>query len=188
MWVLKNISSLIDLERYIDHLRTLNPDCSDQKEFLMLKDFMKFSPERFAREIGKNEIQFSKTINNIKGELNKKIRHVIRIEKMNSVLPDIGEVIYNDRNKGFIKSQRTYCVCIKDTVFNSVYPKKFFRGVVYSYFVYNGKYHVFHRDKPGNIRYGTSQWECDENHFVHHFENFREWKINQIMYSSSGFD
>jgi hypothetical protein len=154
----------------------------------MIKDFMKFSPEKFARQIGKNEIQFSKTINSIKGELNKKIKHVTRIQKMNSVLPDIGWFPYRLMGGEFVNVQRTHCICVKENVFNSVYAKKFFRGVVYSYFVYNGKYHVFHRDKPGDIRYGTSQWECDDKYFFDHFENFRNWKINQIIYSNSELD
>ena len=191
MRVLTSISTLPDLQRYVDYLRTLNPERSDSAEYLLLKEFMRFSPEKFAREIGKNEVQFSKTVNNIKGELNKKIKHVVRIEKMNSILPSVGDHNFTyGRNLGAkpVKVQKTHCICIKDTIFGSFYHRaKFFRGVIYSYFIHGDKYYVINRDKPGDMKYGISESEYEEGHFKNHFTNLRDWRINQIIYSNSEF-
>jgi hypothetical protein len=187
--VLKEIRSVGELGKYIDYLRSVNPDHPDHPEYLLLKEFMRFSPEKFAREVDKNEIQFSKEINNIKGELNKKLKHVIRIKKMNSILPEVGLYEFSPRYglpPGTItrlKVVKLHCIAIQDSVVNLYRPLKFFRGVIYSYFTFENRYYLFHRDKPGGF---TVELESQNGEFFKkNFVDMREWKIDQIMYSVS---
>ncbi len=175
MRVLKNIKTLIDLEKYIEFLKGLTPVDRESQEFLMLKEFMRFSPEKFARDIGEDEVRFSQSLNRIKGILNKKIKHIIRIEKMNSILPPINvDIRFQFSSSANI--MRIHCICIKDIKISSV---NFYSGIIYSYYVQNGTYYIHHRTKSGDS-YGQVV-AC--YNFESNFQNWRDWKLNQLIYN-----
>ena len=184
--IIKDINKISEFYDIVEILRKLSPESSSDAEYLRIKEFMRFSPEKLARKLNIDEIEFSKKVNKIKGEFNKKIKYVIRMEKMNSILPKIGNQEIKISGKSITVISK-HCICTNDYCYNSYVKYNFYKGIIYSYFIHQDAYSkeivycVMHRNKSGYHPYQLLECKLSKGSFFSNFTDLRDWKIDQII-------
>lgn len=141
-----------------------------------LKNFLRFSPNRFARKLGIDEIEFQKKFNSLKPKLVRKLtymRNVLKLSKYNPT-PKMADIyLHEDGILNFKKSNVIVCICKKD--FRSNKGLYFYKTIKYLYTIkQNNIYIVIFENERSFV-------QLNKKTFLEHFVDMREFKINQIL-------
>jgi hypothetical protein len=159
--------------QYVDYLNNLN---ISQESIFKIHNFLKFSPNKFARKIEINEEDFQKEFNQIKKPLHLKCLTFKKITKLKDYRPELG--IYSKFLKPTtwdiqkwekIDLVKSMCICKKNLKDNLC----FYETIYYSYCVNDNIFYVFSEN--------NSILEMDINIFNQHFIDYREWVIDSIV-------
>ena len=188
------IKNLDDLQSYIGWIRSLRPKSTKDPEYIILKEFKHFSPEKIANKISLNKIQTSRWINKVKSEIWKRANRTQTVENMNMTIPKIGEEIsyWNTYDKfpvSIVKYYSSNCICLNDFKSSGNDRSFFYCGVIYQYtkinYNYNGKYLIVWRSKPARDQRlpatRTYNVIIDPQEFESNFKDLRDYKIESIL-------
>lgn len=185
------IKNLEDLRSYINWIRSLRPKSTKDPEYMILRRFKYFSPEKIANKISLNKIQTSRWINKVKSEIWKRANRVQIVESMNREVPKIGEEIsyWNMYTPGDSSGKKYYssnCICLKDFKSSGTDRYFFYGGAIYQYtkIDYNGKYLIVWRSKPDQRRLTATRTYniiIDPQEFESNFKDLRDYKIESIL-------
>lgn len=180
------IKNLDDLQSYINWIRSLRPKSTKDPEYVILKEFKHFSPEKIANKISLNKIQTSRWINKVKSEIWKRSNRVQTVEKMNRVIPKIGEEISHWNIYGGLGNDKYYssnCICLNDFKSSGNDRSFFYCGVIYQYtkIDYNGKYLIVWRPKNEETISRKYNVIIDPQEFESNFKDLRDYKIESIL-------
>lgn len=181
------IKNLDDLQSYINWIRSLRPKSTKDPEYVILKEFKHFSPEKIANKISLNKIQTSRWINKVKSEIWKRANRTQTVEDMNRTIPKIGEEISHWNIYDGLSSGKKYyssnCICLNDFKSSGNDRSFFYCGVIYQYtkIDYNGKYLIVWR--PKNVETISRKYNViiDPQEFASNFKDLRDWKIESIL-------
>lgn len=162
--------------KYIEYLKELP---MSQDSVLEINNFLRFSPNKFARKININEEDFQRKFNQLKKPLHLKSLYYKRIIKLRDYRPELG-VFEKFMNLGrrkwdpdWVKFElrKSMCVCIKSFKRHG-YPT-FYETIYYSYCQYEYEYILFDTD--------GSNIELLSDDFDQHFIDYRDWTIGKIL-------
>jgi hypothetical protein len=167
-----------DLEEFYKKVEEVSKFEPTKENVDYLKNFLRFSPNRFARKLGIDEIEFQKKFNSLKPKLGKKLtymRNVLKLSKYSPTPKILEAYIYENDILNIKEVSTTVCICKKD--FRIDKRIHFYKGINYLYaktFKDIKEYMVFDEDERINI-------ELNKKTFLEHFVDAREFKINQIL-------
>jgi hypothetical protein len=164
-----------DFYDYNEYLKTL--PISEDSVF-KIRNFLKFSPNKFARKIGINEEEFQKEFNQLKKPLHLKLLYYKKIISLKDYRPELGifEKFINlgsGKESYWVKVElrKSMCICIES--FKRHGDPTFYETIYYSYCLYDNRYFLF----DSNDR----SIELNSNEFNHYFIDYRDWAIGKIL-------
>lgn len=162
-----------ELYDYIQHLETLP---INQESVFEIHNFLKFSPNKFARKLKIDEEQFQKKFNQLKKPLHLKCLTYKKILKLKDYRPELG--IYDKflratswdlKNWEKIQLKKNMCICKK----NLKDDLCFYESIFYSYCEFGHIIMVFNEN--------NTILEISPKKFNEYFIDYREWIINNIL-------
>jgi len=173
-----SFKTLEEFYKFIKYLEEL--DCSKENLF-KLKNFLKFSPNKFARKLGIDEIMFQKEFNQIKKRIHRKYlydKEVYNLSKLNPNKKTITHMGTFGDDFASIRLEAMPCICIKDLMKKG--EAKFYKTIKYLYYLLSkdgyiiSKNHIVLSEHEHKI-YLT------EKEFEEHFLDLREYKLKQLL-------
>lgn len=160
---------------YIEYLKTLP---INEDSVFKIRNFLKFSPNKFAKKIEINEQDFQRKFNQIKKPLHLKLLHYKKILSLKDWRPELGtfEKFINlglGKDSNWIKMdlRRTMCICLE--TFKKHSEPTFYETIYYSYSQYNSRYFLF--DTNDRVV------ELSHDEFNKHFQDYRDLMIERIL-------
>lgn len=162
-----------ELYDYIQHLETLP---INQESVFEIQNFLKFSPNKFARKLKIDEEEFQKKFNQLKKPLHLKSLTYKKILKLKDYRPELG--IYDKllnvtswdlKNWEKIQLKKNMCICKK----NLKDDLCFYESIFYSYCEFGYIIMVFNEN--------NTILEISPKKFNEYFIDYREWVINNIL-------
>jgi|LauGreDrversion4_2_1035121.scaffolds.fasta_scaffold15748_3 hypothetical protein len=172
------------LEEYNSLYDSLIKTKITESNLLEFHNFTRFSPEKFARKLGIDELEFTKKCNDNKKEIHNKILGWKRIKKLKGYKPIAKQEIRQrwDRKSGE-NTKVTYnflvCICKKYCKLDYTYGSRkyrFYEDIKYLYCwdpIYYGMIMVLN-DKNEEFRIGVDE-------FNKHFDDYRDKIINDLL-------
>ncbi len=161
--------------KHVEYLKTLT---ISEDSIFKIKNFLKFSPNKFARKIGIDEEEFQRKFNQIKKPLHLKLLYYKKVISLRDYRPELGifEKFINlgkkwDSDWIKVEIRKSMCVCIKS--FKRHGDPTFYETIYYSYCLYDDRYFLF----DSNDR----SIELNSDEFNQHFIDYRDWAIDKIL-------
>jgi hypothetical protein len=161
--------------KHVEYLKTLT---ISEYSIFKIKNFLKFSPNKFARKIGIDEEEFQRKFNQIKKPLHLKLLYYKKVISLRDYRPELGifEKFINlgkkwDSDWIKVEIRKSMCVCIKS--FKRHGDPTFYETIYYSYCLYDDRYFLF----DSNDR----SIELNSDEFNQHFIDYRDWAIDKIL-------
>lgn len=164
-----------DFYDYNEYLKALP---INEDSVFKIRNFLRFSPNKFARKIGINEEEFQKEFNQLKKLLHSKLFLYKKIISLRDYRPDLGifEKFINLGTRGEsnwtkVKIRKSMCICLK--TFKRHSNPAFYETIYYSYCFYDDRYFIFDsRDRS---------IELNSDEFNQYFTDYRDWVIDKIL-------
>ena len=164
-----------DFYDYNEYLKAL--PISEDSVF-KIRNFLKFSPNKFARKIGINEKEFQKEFNQLKKPLHLKLLYYKKIISLKDYRPELG-IFQKFINLGSgkesywvkVELRKSMCICIES--FKRHGDPTFYETIYYSYCLYDDRYFLFDSS--------DSSIELNSDEFNHYFIDYRDWAIGKIL-------
>jgi hypothetical protein len=161
--------------KHVEYLKTLT---ISEDSIFKIKNFLKFSPNKFARKIGIDEEEFQKEFNQIKKPLHLKLLYYKKVISLRDYRPELGifEKFINlgrkwDSDWVKVQLRKSMCVCIKS--FKRHGDPTFYETIYYSYCQYEYEYILFDSN--------DKSIELNSDEFNHYFIDYRDWAIGKIL-------
>jgi len=161
------MNSLQELNQWVEKIKNLNVD-DDNIE--LLNNFIKFSPEKFADQVGLQREPIVKEFDKHKKEIHNKVIVYNRVKVLKKRKLEVFEFKYNG------KSYPTkFCVCNK--YFQVKSNAKFYPSITYLYCELEG----FFPNENLVVFAENQKIYITEGEFSEYFIDMREYKINSII-------
>lgn len=161
--------------QYVDYLNSLPVD---EDSVFKIRNFLKFSPNKFARKIGINEEEFQREFNQLKKPIHLKSLLYKKILSLRDWRPKLGtfktfidlgkDKISDWTNVEIVKSM---CVCLQ--TFKKHGEPTFYETIYYSYSQYNDNFFIF--DTNDRVL------ELSIDEFNKYFQDYRDWVLGRIL-------
>jgi len=162
--------------KHVEYLKTL---AISEDSVFKIKNFLKFSPNKFARKHGINEEEFQKKFNQIKKPLHLKLLYFKKIISLKDYRPELGifEKFINlgnkwDSNWTKVRLRKSMCVCKES--FKRHGDPTFYETIYYSYCQYEDRRWFLFDSNDRSI-------ELSSDEFNHYFIDYRDWVIGKIL-------
>ena len=176
------------LEQFYEYVRYLEQIEPTEENILKLRNFMKLSPNKFARKLRIDDMSFQKEYNEIKGKIHRKYIYDKEYVKLVSHNPKSGYTTHWAHSGVGRSHHGSYynnlqpktvvtipCICIKD--YMKMGEPKFYKNIKYLYYHFDDfgiKNHFVLTSK--DIKKDFTKQEFDE-----HFLDLREYKLKQLL-------
>lgn len=172
------------LEEYNSLYNSLINTKITDSNLLEFHNFTRFSPEKFSRKLGIDELEFTKKCNNNKKEIHNKILGWKRLKKLKGYKPKPKQEIRHSWDRlGKKNIEVTYnflvCICKKYCKLDYTYSDRkyrFYEDIKYLYCwdpIYYGMITVLN-DKGEEFRIGVDE-------FNRNFDDYRDHIISNIL-------